>query len=55
VNPEARVSFHRGCAELYHELFGDSMSWRQTETIRKPDAVKDILARIRKMLFWERE
>ena len=55
VNPEAHVSFHRGCAELYHELFGDPMGWKQTETIRKPEAVRDILARIRKMLFWERE
>ncbi len=55
VNPEAHVFFHRGCAELYHELFGDSTGWRQTETIRKPEAVKVILARIRKMLFWERE
>ncbi len=55
VNPEAHVFFHRGCAELYHELFGDWMSWRQTETIKTPEAVKEILARIRKMLFWERE
>ena len=55
VNPEVHVFFHRGCAELYHELFGDWMSWRQTETIETPEAVKEILARIRKMLFWERE
>jgi hypothetical protein len=55
INPAARVSFHRGCAELYHELFGDWMSWRQTETIKTPEAVKEILARIRKMLFWEKE
>ena len=55
VNPAAEVFFHRGCAELYHELFGDWKSWRQTNTIKKPEAVKDILARIRKMLFWEKE
>ena len=55
VNHEAQVSSHRGCAELYHELFGDPMRWRQTESIKKPEAVKDIVARIRKMLFWERE
>jgi hypothetical protein len=55
VSPGAHVSFHRGCAELYHELFGDWTNWRQTETIKKPEAISDILARIRKMLFWERE
>jgi hypothetical protein len=55
ANPKAHVFFHRGCAELYHELFGDSMSWMQTETIRKPEAVKDIVTRIRRMLFWEKE
>jgi hypothetical protein len=55
VSPEAHTFFHRGCAELYHDLFGDSMSWTQTETIRKPEAVGVILGRIRKMLFWERE
>ena len=54
VNPEAHLFFHRGCAELYHELFGDSMGWTQTETIRKPEAMKDVLVRIRKMLFWEK-
>jgi hypothetical protein len=55
VNPEAHVSFHRGCAELYHEIFGDWTNWRQTETIKKPELVKEIIARIRKMLFWEKE
>jgi hypothetical protein len=55
ANPDARTFFHRGCAELYHELFGDSMNWRETETIKKPEAVRDILARVRKALFWEKE
>jgi hypothetical protein len=54
VSPGADIFFHRGCAELYHELFGDWKSWRQTETIKKPEVVKEILTRIRKMLFWER-
>lgn len=55
VNPQTHVFFHRGCAELYHELFGDWNNWEQTETIKKPEAVKEILARIRRMLFWEKE
>ena len=55
VNPYARTSFHRGCAELYHELFGDWKTWRQTETLRKPEAVKEIITRIRKMLYWGKE
>jgi hypothetical protein len=55
VNPGAEVFFHRGCAELYHELFGDWKNWKQTETLKRPEAIKDILVRIRKMLFWERE
>jgi len=55
VNPTSRTFVHRGCAELYHELLGDSMRWRQTETIKKPEAVKEVLARIRKMLYWEKE
>ncbi|OPY76362.1 MAG: hypothetical protein A4E63_00139 [Syntrophorhabdus sp. PtaU1.Bin050] len=55
VNPFAEVSFHRGCAELYHELFGDWKAWREEETIRKPEAVPVILDRIRKVLFWEKD
>ena len=55
VNPATHVSFHRGCAELYHELFGDWKNWKQTETIKIPGAINEILTRIRKMLFWERE
>jgi hypothetical protein len=55
VSPGAHVSFHRGCAELYHELFGDWRRWKQTETIKNPEVVKEILARIRKMLFWDKQ
>jgi hypothetical protein len=55
VNAEAQTFSHRGCAELYHELLGDWKGWRQTETIKKPELVTEIIARIRKMLFWERE
>ena len=55
VNPGTHVSFHRGCAELYHDLFGDWKNWKQIETIKDPGAVNEILTRIRKMLFWEKE
>ncbi len=55
INPDAQISFHRGCAELYHELFGDWRTWKERETIKKPEAVRKIIDRIRKMLFWEKE
>lgn len=55
VSPEAQVFLHRGCAELYHELFGDSKRWRQIETIERPEAINDTLARIRKVLFWDKK
>jgi hypothetical protein len=55
INPEAQTFFHRGCAELYHDLFGDWKDWRKSERIRKPEAVKEVIARIRKMLFWGKE
>ena len=55
VNPEAKVSFHRACAELYHELLGDWKEWKETETIKRPEMVKPIIERIRNVLFWEKE
>jgi hypothetical protein len=55
VNPNADITFHRGCVELYHELFGDWKSWRDNETIKKPDAVPALIDRIRKVLFWDKE
>ncbi len=55
VNPGAQISFHRGCAELYHDLFGDWKTWMPIEKLKKPEAVKDIIARIRKMLYWDPE
>jgi hypothetical protein len=54
VNREAQVFSHRGCAELYHELFGDPVNWRQNESIKRPEAVPAILKRIREMLYWEK-
>ena len=55
VNQEAQVFSHRGCAELYHELFGDPENWSQTERIKRPAAVEGIISRIRRVLFWEKE
>lgn len=54
VNRDAQVSSHRGCAELYHELFGDPAQWEEAESIKRPEAVPAILARIREMLYWEK-
>jgi hypothetical protein len=53
--PESIVSYHRACAELYHELLGDWKKWSETETIKDPGMVKAILERIRKTLFWQKE
>jgi hypothetical protein len=53
VNPRADVTYHRGCVELYHELFGDWRIWRDKETVKKPEAVPGLIDRIRKVLFWE--
>ena len=55
IDPQAQTFFHRGCAELYHDLFGDWKNWSQNETIKRPEVVKEIVTRIRKMLFWEKE
>lgn len=54
VQPGAEVIFHRGCAELYHELFGDWKKWKRTAAVAKPEAVPAVIARIRKILFWEK-
>jgi hypothetical protein len=54
VSRNAQVFSHRGCAELYHELFGDPAQWDETESIKKPEAVPAILAHIREMLYWEK-
>jgi hypothetical protein len=53
VNPHAEITYHRGCVELYHELFGDWRAWRQKETVKKPEMVPALINRIRKVLFWE--
>jgi hypothetical protein len=53
VNPGAEITYHRGCVELYHELFGDWKAWKEKETIKKPEAVSALIDRIRKVLFWD--
>ena len=53
--PESIVSYHRACAELYHELLGDWKKWREIETIKDPAIVMTIMQRIRRMLYWEKE
>lgn len=53
--PESIVSYHRACAELYHELLGDWKKWGETETIKSPGMVKTVLERIRRVLFWQKE
>jgi hypothetical protein len=55
VNPRWRVSFHRACAELYHDLLGDWRVWKEEETIKRPEMVEPVLRRIKKALFWERD
>lgn len=55
VSPGAEVSYHRGCVELYHELFGDWRMWKEQETIKKPESVPAIIDRIRKVLFWDKD
>ena len=53
VNARSTVSYHRACAELYHDLLGDWRCWKETETVKKPELVNGLLERIRKMLYWE--
>jgi hypothetical protein len=54
-DPELPVTCHKACADLYHELLGDWREWKEIQPIRKPEAVRHILERIRKVLFWERK
>lgn len=55
INPLSQVSFHRGCAELYHAILGDWQHWKRRETIKKPEEIPSLIDRIRKMLYWEKE
>ncbi len=53
VNRHAIVSYHRACAELYHDLLGDWRTWKETETVKRPELTGLLLEKIRKMLYWE--
>ncbi len=53
VNPRSTVSYHRACAELYHDLLGDWRNWKETEPVKRPELAEPLLGRIRKMLYWE--
>ena len=53
INLKATVTFHRGCAELYHEVFGDWRKWQETSPVKNPVAVDKVLNRIRQVLYWE--
>ncbi|MDR2018971.1 MAG: hypothetical protein LBQ00_08960 [Syntrophobacterales bacterium] len=53
INLETQVFYHRGCAELYHELFfGDWRKWNETESVKNQAMVGVVLEKIRKALFW---
>jgi hypothetical protein len=53
VNARATVSYHRACAELYHDILGDWRTWKETETLKRPELAGFLLEKIRKMLYWE--
>lgn len=55
INPQARITYHRGCVELYHELFGDWKLWKKTACVKKPEAIQHVIQRIRTVLFWDKE
>jgi len=55
IDPQPQVLFHKACADLYHELFGDWRQWNETAVIKNPDMVKPTIERIRKVLYWEKE
>jgi hypothetical protein len=54
TNMDAQVTYHRACADLYHQLLGDSQDWREIETIQRPEMVGPILERIKKVVFWKK-
>lgn len=54
VNPHAEISYHRGCVELYHELFGDWKRWKKFTLVQKPEAIEPIIRKIREVLFWDK-
>jgi hypothetical protein len=55
IKPEPQVIYHKACADLYHELFGNWRQWNETVIIKNPAMVKPIVERIRKVLYWEKD
>ncbi|HEY3278576.1 MAG TPA: hypothetical protein VGJ94_18305 [Syntrophorhabdaceae bacterium] len=55
LDPRPAVSFHRGCAELHHDLLGNWRDWQEKEPVKNPGMREVVLDRIRKMLFWEKK
>ncbi len=53
-NQEAQVTYHRACADLYHQLLGDWQEWKEVQKVERPEMAEPILERIRKVLFWEK-
>ena len=52
VNKDGSVLISRGCAVLYEGILGDWRQWTQITPIKHPEKVDELLARIRKTLFW---
>jgi hypothetical protein len=54
VNPGSKVFYQRACANLYHDLLGDWKEWKEVTRIKNPDFRSALLARIKKLLYWEK-
>jgi hypothetical protein len=48
-NPEIKIS--RACAVLYEDILGDWRAWTPVSTIKHPERVDALLARIKKILY----
>jgi hypothetical protein len=55
INLKVSVAFHRGCVELYHDIFGDWRIWKEASPVVNPAAVDDVLRRIRQVLYWDKK
>jgi len=51
VNKNGNILISRGCAILYEGILGDWRQWLPTSPIRNPEKAKDLLIRIKKILF----
>jgi hypothetical protein len=48
------VTYHRACAELYHDLLGDWREWSEFQRIQRPELAESVLEQIKKVLYWKR-